>query len=43
MKQKSLTKDVRQCPRCNKDEFRFVLGKSSFRLKGEGWYKDGYT
>ncbi len=30
------------CPKCGK-ALKRVVGKSSFQLKGGGWYKDGYT
>jgi len=43
MRDRSFTRDIRRCPKCNKEEFRFVLGRTSFSLKGKGWYKDGYS
>lgn len=30
-----------KCPECQKAT-RKLIGLSSFRLKGAGWYKDGY-
>ena len=31
------------CPNCNSEECYSILSKTSFSLKGGGWYKDGYT
>lgn len=31
-----------ECPEC-KETLERKLGLSSFRLKGDGWYKDGYS
>ena len=30
------------CPSCGCGELVPLLSKTSFSLKGEGWYKDGY-
>lgn len=30
------------CPVCEKDEVRRLISKTSFQLKGGGWYKDLY-
>ena len=30
------------CPSCGSIEVIPLLSKTSFSLKGEGWYKDGY-
>lgn len=30
------------CPVCNQDLWVKLISKSSFQLKGGGWYKDGY-
>lgn len=30
------------CPKCGKP-LKKVMGKTSFRLKGGGWFKDGYS
>ena len=31
------------CPYCGSEEVGSVVSKSSFSLKGKGWYKDGYS
>ena len=31
------------CPECGCIENTPILNKTSFSLKGGGWYKDGYT
>jgi putative FmdB family regulatory protein len=33
---------IKECPSCNKDTAKRVISKSSFQLKGSGWFKDGY-
>ncbi|PIR21000.1 MAG: FmdB family transcriptional regulator [Deltaproteobacteria bacterium CG11_big_fil_rev_8_21_14_0_20_47_16] len=33
---------VMACPKCGKDASR-QISQTSFSLKGEGWYKDGYA
>ena len=33
---------VLTCPKCEKETMRRLVSLSSFKLKGEGWYKDGY-
>lgn len=33
---------VRKCPKCGKGVER-LISQTSFTLKGEGWYKDGYS
>jgi len=30
------------CPFCNSKRVKKIISKSSFILKGNGWYKDGY-
>ncbi len=30
------------CPACGHDAVRKLVSATSFRLKGSGWYKDGY-
>ena len=32
---------VLTCPKCEKETMRRLVSLSSFKLKGEGWYKDG--
>lgn len=31
------------CPSCGSDEVTSLISKTSFSLKGKGWYKDGYS
>lgn len=31
------------CEVCGSNEHESIIGKTSFTLKGEGWYKDGYN
>ena len=31
------------CPECGSVETRSIINKTSFSLKGKGWYSDGYT
>lgn len=33
---------IETCPQCGGKTTR-VMGVSSFALKGQGWYRDGYT
>ena len=37
-----LTQDV-ECPDCGCLDVTRVVSRTSFSLKGRGWYKDGYT
>ena len=30
------------CPSCGSEENNIMVARTSFTLKGEGWYKDGY-
>ena len=30
------------CPQCGSEENKPLISKTSFSLKGSGWYKDGY-
>ena len=30
------------CPECGGNEIQRAMSRSSFSLKGGGWYKDGY-
>ena len=43
MDMKQALKDPGPCPKCLEDTLRSVIGKSSFKLRGEGWAKDNYT
>ena len=31
------------CPECGAFEMERIIGLSSFQLKGDGWYRDGYS
>ena len=33
--------DARKCPECSKPMYK-LISRSSFQLKGGGWYEDGY-
>ena len=30
------------CIKCKSENINRVIGKTTFSLKGDGWYKDGY-
>jgi putative FmdB family regulatory protein len=34
---------IKTCPRCKKDEARRLISRTSFVLKGGGWYSDLYS
>ncbi len=34
---------VRKCPRCGKTGVTKKISKTAFRLKGSGWFRDGYS
>jgi len=34
--------NLKDCPVCSKPELQKLISATSFRLKGGGWYKDGY-
>ncbi|MFH1653538.1 MAG: zinc ribbon domain-containing protein [Pseudomonadota bacterium] len=40
--QKASDEPLAQCPTCGKKVSR-VMSRTSFALKGGGWYKDGYA
>ena len=40
--QKISDKPLTSCPQCGKRVKR-LISQTSFSLKGEGWYKDGYA
>ena len=42
MRQKTDTSLEVICPSCGSLETRSVMHKTSFALKGGGWYKEGY-
>ncbi len=31
------------CPKCLMKSYKKKISSASFKLKGKGWYKDGYT
>ena len=34
----------KECPKCKSDKIeKLVSKKTSFQLKGRGWFKDGYS
>lgn len=33
----------KKCIVCGKDSLKRIISRSTFILKGNGWYKDGYT
>jgi putative FmdB family regulatory protein len=42
--QQKITEDpLKECEKCKKNEAKRQIGKSSFLLKGGGWYSDGYS
>lgn len=41
--EEEFTTFVEPCPKCGNSTFNKVMSSTSFRLKGEGWYKDGYS
>lgn len=32
-----------RCPECGSKDLKRLISRSSFALKGGGWYKDGYS
>lgn len=32
-----------ECPQCGEMALNRIIGRTSFVLKGSGWYKDGYS
>ena len=34
--------DTEECPHCFKKSYNKKMNSTSFKLKGKGWYKDGY-
>lgn len=43
VKQKCDSETVIFCPECGCPENKALLSRTSFSLKGGGWYKDGYS
>jgi putative FmdB family regulatory protein len=33
---------IKICKKCEKETAKRMISKTSFQLKGGGWYKDGY-
>lgn len=33
---------IEKCLKCGKKKARRMISKTSFELKGKGWFKDGY-
>lgn len=42
VEQKIKDKPLKECPECKEEALKRVIGKTSFILKGKGWFKDGY-
>src|SRR5262249_21368058 len=40
--QKMSDATLTQCPKCGADALERLVSKTSFTLKGSGWYADGY-
>ena len=40
--QKMSEDPLKTCPNCGKDELERLVSRTSFSLKGSGWYSDGY-
>jgi len=43
IEQKMSDKHIDICPECEKETAKRLISKSSFQLKGGGWYKDLYS
>lgn len=43
MLQKFSDKPIKKCPECGKAKVEKMISQTAFQLKGEGWYKDGYS
>lgn len=35
--------DKARCPKCKGENLSTLISKTSFKLKGGGWYQDGYS
>lgn len=42
-KERNDRKTVISCPECSCEDSVPLISKTSFSLKGGGWYKDGYS
>jgi putative FmdB family regulatory protein len=40
--QKISDKPKKKCPECGKMKLKRLISRSSFRLVGGGWFRDGY-
>lgn len=40
--QKITDKPKKKCPECGKMKLKRLISRSSFRLLGGGWFRDGY-
>jgi putative FmdB family regulatory protein len=41
-RQKMSDDPIKTCPNCQQDTVERLVSRSSFALKGSGWYADGY-
>ena len=41
--QKITADPISKCPKCAEDKVKRLVSKSSFHLKGGGWYASGYS
>ena len=41
--QKITADPISKCPKCGEDKVKRLVSKSSFHLKGGGWYASGYS
>jgi putative FmdB family regulatory protein len=41
-RQKISDEPIKTCPKCGQDTVERLVSRSSFALKGSGWYSDGY-
>lgn len=41
--QKLSDEPTKMCPSCKENTAKRLISKTSFVLKGSGWYKDGYS
>ena len=33
---------IKECPNCASANWQRIIGKTSFKLEGYGWFRDGY-
>ena len=41
--QKITADPISKCPKCSEEKVKRLVSKSSFHLKGGGWYASGYS